>query len=389
MKEFLEGSAAVARTVALCKPGVIAAYPITPQTHIVENLAQMVADGELDSQFINVESEHSAASVVLGAVATGVRAFSATSSQGLLLMTEVIFNIAGMRLPLVIVNANRAVSAPINIWNDHQDSVTVRDAGIMQFYAESNQEVADLVLLAYRVGEDPKISLPALVCMDGYILTHGHEVVDIPDQKQVDEFLPHFEPVAKLDPEDPATMGYLGTPEIYMETRYALQETMLESLEVITNASEEFERIFGRPRPPFYEAYKLEDAERAIVAMGSVAGTIKEVVDEMREEGQKVGLLKLVTYRPFPADVLYEALENVPEIAVLEKAISMGAFGPVYTDLKASFQAKGAAPKISGFVIGLGGRDISKDAIRRVFEELSGPEVPAKFMDVKTELVTA
>ncbi|KPJ62247.1 MAG: pyruvate ferredoxin oxidoreductase [Planctomycetes bacterium DG_23] len=389
MKEFLEGSRTVARTVRLCRPGVIAAYPITPQTHIVEDLAQMVADGELDSQFINVESEHSAASVVLGAVAAGVRAFSATSSQGLLLMAEVIFNIAGMRLPLVIVNANRAVSAPINIWNDHQDSVTVRDAGILQFYAENNQEVADLVLLAYRVGEDPKISLPALVCMDGYILTHGHEVVDIPEQKQVDKFLPEFQPVVKLDPENPETMGYLGTPEIYMETRYALQETMLEALEVITSASQEFERIFGRALPPFYEAYKLEDAERAIVAMGSVAGTIKEVVDEMRQEGQKVGLLKLITYRPFPADALYEALENVPEIAVLEKAISMGAFGPVYTDLKASFQGKEAAPKISGFVIGLGGRDVSKDSIRRVFEELRGPQTPAKFMDVKTELVTA
>ena len=389
MKEFLEGSRVVAKTVGLCQPGVISAYPITPQTHIVEDLAQMVADGELDSQFINVESEHSAASVVLGAVATGVRAFSATSSQGLLLMTEVIFNIAGMRLPMVIVNANRAVSAPINIWNDHQDSVTVRDAGILQFYAESNQEVSDLVLLAYRVGEDPKISLPALVCMDGYILTHGHEVVDLPEQEQVDEFLPKFQPVVKLDPENPMTLGYLGTPEVYMETRYALQETMLEALEVITRASEEFERIFGRPRPPFLEAYKIGNAERVVVAMGSVAGTIKAVVDEMREEGQNVGLLKLITYRPFPADALYQALKDVPQIAVLEKAVSMGAFGPVYTDLKASFQGKEAVPKISGFVIGLGGRDVSKDSIRRVFEELSGPEVSAKFIDVKTELVTA
>ncbi len=389
MKEFLEGSRVVAKTVGLCQPGVISAYPITPQTHIVEDLAQMVADGELDSQFINVESEHSAASVVLGAVATGVRAFSATSSQGLLLMTEVLFNIAGMRLPMVIVNANRAVSAPINIWNDHQDSVTVRDAGILQFYAESNQEVSDLVLLAYRVGEDPKISLPALVCMDGYILTHCHEVVDLPEQEQVDEFLPKFQPVAKLDPENPKTLGYLGTPEVYMETRYALQETMIEALEVITRASEEFERIFGRARPPFLEAYKIGDAERVVVAMGSVAGTIKAVVDEMREEGQNVGLLKLITYRPFPADALYQALKDVPQIAVLEKAVSMGAFGPVYTDLKASFQGKEAVPKISGFVIGLGGRDVSKDSIRRVFEELSGPEVSAKFIDVKTELVTA
>ncbi|RKY38577.1 MAG: pyruvate ferredoxin oxidoreductase, partial [Candidatus Omnitrophota bacterium] len=228
MKKFIEGSQAVAEAIRLCKPGVISAYPITPQTHIVENLAQFVADGELDAQFVNVESEHSAASVVLGALATGVRAFTATSSQGLLLMAEVLYNIAGMRLPLVLTCANRALSAPISIWNDHQDSLGMRDTGWIQVYGENNQEVLDLHIQAYKLAE--KIMLPVMVCMDGYILTHGYEPVDVPEQEKVDEFLPSYQSHYKLDPSRPITMGYLAEPAYYMETRIDIQNALRKAL---------------------------------------------------------------------------------------------------------------------------------------------------------------
>ncbi|MCM8789960.1 MAG: pyruvate ferredoxin oxidoreductase, partial [Candidatus Omnitrophica bacterium] len=246
MREFLEGSRAVAQIIKLCKPGVISAYPITPQTHIVEELAQMVADKELNAQFINVESEHSAASVVLGASATGVRAYTATSSQGLLYMGEVIFNIAGMRLPLVLTCANRAVSAPINIWNDQQDSLSLRDAGWVQLYAENLQEVVDFHLMGYRIAEDKSMMVPVMVCMDGFILTHGIEIVDIPEQEKVDKFLPAYRALYKLDPDEPLSMGLLADPDYYTETRYALNETLLQALKFIPKVSGEFKAIFGR-----------------------------------------------------------------------------------------------------------------------------------------------
>ncbi len=387
MKEFLEGSQAVARAVDLARPGVISAYPITPQTHIVEELAQMVADGVLKCRFVNVESEHSACSVVLGASATGVRTFSATSSQGLLLMAEVLFNMAGMRLPMVLCNANRAVSAPINIWNDHSDSLAVRDSGWIQLYAEDNQEACDFIIQAYRISEDERVLLPVMVCIDGYILTHGMETVDIPEQKQVDAFLPPYNPPYKLDPDNPVTMGYLGGPDCYLEARYVIQETMKDVLKLIPAVAADFEKKVGRPAGGLVDAYRLEDAEQAIVAMGSVAGTIKDVVDEMREEGKKVGLLRLITYRPFPGEVITRALAHCRGVAVLEKAISLGAGGPVYTDLRAAYLEKEKIPKISGFVIGLGGRDISKDSIREVFKVLSGPQVADHFIDLNLETV--
>ncbi len=384
MKRFIEGSYAVAEIIKLCRPGVIAAYPITPQTHIVEALAAMVANGELKAEFINVESEHSAASVILGASATGVRAFSATSSQGLLLMLEVIFNIAGMRLPLVITCANRSVSAPINIWNDHQDSVTIRDSGFIQFYAETNQEACDLHIQAYRLSEDPNILLPAMVCMDGYLLTHAAEVVDIPEEECVARFLPPYKPVFKLDPDEPITMGVLAGPEHYMETRFAIHETLTKDvLQLIPNVVDEFEKVFGRRSGGLIEGYRIEDAKEVIVAKGSVVGTIKEVVDEMRGEGKKVGVLKIITYRPFPGEAVYNSLKGIERIGVLEKSISLGAGGPLYIDLKSVFQGRKSSSKISGFIAGLGGRDITKESIREVFARLSGEQVDSQFIDLK------
>lgn len=389
MKEFLEGSRAVAEIVKLCKPGVISAYPITPQTHIVEELAKMVADGELNSQFVNVESEHSAASVVLGAVATGVRAFTATSSQGLLYMGEVIFNIAGMRLPLVMTCANRAISAPINIWNDQQDSISLRDSGWIQLYAENNQEAVDFHLMGYRLSEDKSVELPVMVCMDGFILTHGMESVDIPGEEQVNKFLPPYNPLYKLDTNEPITMGILADPDYYLETRFAIQETLKEVLNFIPKVSKEFSEVFGRDyKDCLVEEYQTKDAEKVIVAMGSVCGTIKEVVDEFRAKGRKVGLLKIICFRPFPYTKVYQALKNVKAIAVLDKAVSLGAYAPLAIEIKASFSGKKKAPSvISSFIAGLGGRDITLDSIKEVFRRLGQKEINSAFIDLKPELL--
>lgn len=387
MKKFLEGSRAVAEAIKLCKPGVISAYPITPQTHIVENLAQFVADGELNSQFVNVESEHSAASVVLGAIATGVRAFTATSSQGLLLMGEVIYNIAGMRLPLVLTCANRAVSAPINIWNDHQDSVAMRDSGWIQFYAENNQEALDFHIQAYKLAEDKQIMLPVMVCMDGYILTHGYEPVDIPEQEKVEQFLPPYNTSYKLDPSHPITMGHLADPACYMETRVDIQNALSRALKLIPQIAKDFKHTFGRDTGGLVESYRLEDAQYALIAQGSLVGTIKEVVDNLREKGKKVGVLKLITYRPLPVEVIHQALKGIPNIGVVEKAISLGASGPLFTDIKAIFQNKTEGPKINGFVAGLGGRDITRETIAELFIKLEGPQKDLEFIDIKKELL--
>ncbi|MBI4972321.1 MAG: pyruvate ferredoxin oxidoreductase [Candidatus Omnitrophica bacterium] len=388
MKEFLEGSQAVAEAVKLCKPGVISAYPITPQTHIVEELAQMVADGELKSQFVNVESEHSAASVVLGGVATGVRSYSATSSQGLIYMSEVLFNIAGMRLPVILTCANRALSAPINIWNDQQDSVSLRDAGWVQFYVEDIQEAADFHFIAYRLGEDKSIMLPVMVCMDGFILTHGIETLDLPAQEEVDKFLPAYKPLYKLDPDNPLTMGPLVDPDYYMETRYAIQETHKDVLTLIPKITAEFSKVFGRNYNGLIEEYRTKDAERVIIAMGSVCGTIKEVVDELRSKGKKVGLLKIATYRPFPAEEICNVLRGVPKLAVLDRALSLGSLAPLASEIKAVFFGKKKTPKvISSFIVGLGGRDITKESIKEIFRLLNTKEKLGEFIDLKPELL--
>ncbi len=389
MKEFLEGSHAVAEIVKSCKPGVISAYPITPQTHIVEDLAKMVADGGLKSQFVNVESEHSAASVVLGASATGVRVYTATSSQGLFYMQEVVFNIAGMRLPVVMTCANRAISAPINIWNDQQDSISLRDSGWFQIYAEDNQEAVDFHLIAFRLAEDKRVMLPVMVCMDGFILTHGMETVDIPEQEKVNKFLPDYKALYKLDPADPLSMGLLADPDYYMETRFAIQETMKESLGYLSEISKEFVSVFGRDyKDLLVQEYQVKDAEKVIVAMGSVCGTIKEVVDEQRAKGKKVGLLRIITYRPFPYARVYEALKNVPKVAVLDKAVSLGAYAPVAVEIKAAFYGKKKSPKIiSSFVGGLGGRDITLETIHEIFRRLTAKEVNSDFVDLKPELL--
>ncbi|MDD5020046.1 MAG: transketolase C-terminal domain-containing protein [Candidatus Omnitrophica bacterium] len=388
MKEFLEGSHAIAQVIKSCRPGVISAYPITPQTHIVEDLAQMVANQELHAQFVNVESEHSAASVVLGAEATGVRSYTATSSQGLLLMAEVVFNIAGLRLPVVMTTANRAVSAPINIWNDQQDVMAVRDSGWVLLFAESIQEAVDLHLQAYKIGEDPRIMLPVMVNMDGFILTHGMEVVDMPSQEEVDKYLPSYNTTYKLDIEHPQTMGYLADPDYYLEIRYLVQQTQQELLGIIPQVAKEFQKTFGRESGGLIQTYRMEDADQAFVAAGSVCGTIRDAIDELRSKGRKVGLVKIATYRPFPKDAVAAALKNVREVAVVDKSVSLGGFGPFYTDLTSSLSfLAGKMPKVSGFILGLGGRDIRVGSIHDVYEKLGGKQVDCEFIGLKQELL--
>jgi pyruvate ferredoxin oxidoreductase alpha subunit len=366
MMRFIEGSIAVAEAARLCRPDVVSAYPITPQTHIVEALAEMVADCKLDAEYITVESEFSALSACLGAVAAGSRAYSATTSQGLFLMFEVCFNLAGMRLPMVMTVANRAVSAPISIWNDQQDSISLRDSGWIQFYAEDNQEAADLHYLAYKVAEDHQVLLPAMVCFDGFILTHTYEPVDMPTQEQVDAYLPKFVPHEKLDAQDPISFGMLATPDYYMEFRYANDQALQRSKEKIREAGKEFGAKFGRDYSAFVEGYRLEDAETVIVALGSLCGTVKEAIDEMRAAGKQVGLLKIRVYRPFPGQELAAALKGAKRIAVLDKNISLGSKGAVALEVKDALYGSGIP--VLDYIVGLGGRDIRKRDIARIVE---------------------
>jgi pyruvate ferredoxin oxidoreductase alpha subunit len=358
------GSYTVADAVALCKPDVIAAYPITPQTGIVERLAQLVADGVLDAEFTNVESEHSALSLIAGASACGMRTFTATSGQGLALMHEVLFAVSGMRLPVVMVNANRALSAPLNIWNDHSDSIAQRDSSWIQFYAESVQEAVDLVIQAYRVAESSDVMLPAMVCMDGYVLTHTYEPVLLPKQAMVDEFLTPFEPESKLDPENPMTFGAYALPSDYMEFKWEQQRAMENAKTEIRRTNREFGEMFGRAYGDgLIESYNMENAEMAIVAMGSVCGTIKDAI-----EGSEVGLLRIRSYRPFPAEELAKSLKDVRAVGVLDRAFSYGFEGPLFSEVKSSLYILRGQPCVLGNVVGLGGRDIMVEDIKGVVE---------------------
>ena len=383
---MLQGARAMAEMTALCRPKVISAYPITPQTLIVEELSQIVADGDLECEFINVEGEHSAASVVLGSSAVGVRVFTSTSSQGLLLMSEVVFNIAGMRLPVVMICVNRSVSAPLNIWNDQQDSVIVRDSGWLQLYAENNQETCDLLLQAYRIAEDHRVMLPVMVCCDGYVLPHAYEIVDLPSQKETDAFLPPYDPIYKLDIHNPTTMGAYADPEKYMETRYMIQETINRSIPIVEEVARAFTKQFGRPSYGLFENYRVDDASTVVIAMGSMAGTIKDVIDELRDEGEKVGILRLICYRPFPKEALYNALRHAGNIVVMEKDISLGGSGAVATDLRSIFQGRSETPVISGFVLGLGGRDVTKQSIREAIHMAQEGLQDARFIGLREDL---
>lgn len=386
MLKQIEGSHAVADVVAKCRPNVISAYPITPQTHIVEELAVIVGQGKLDAEFVNVESEFSAASVVLGASAAGARTYTATSSQGLLLMSEVVYCIAGMRLPIVMTCANRAISAPLSIWNDQQDSMALRDAGWIQLHAEDNQEAADLHIQAYKIAE--QTYLPVMVCMDGFILTHAFEPVDIPDQKSVDNFLPPFQPKNIVDPRWPRGIGLFADPRFYHETRYILHRALEKSEAAIKAVSADFAKTFGRDSGGFIKTYKLKDADTVIVSMGSIVGTIKDLIDQLEEKGKKVGLLQICSYRPFPRTEIYNALKDKMNIVVLEKSISLGRGGILASDVRWSFpRAEKKDRNISSFIAGLGGRNITKADLQYMVEKVEKEPVELEFLGLKKELI--
>jgi len=369
MMQIVKGNVAAAIAAKLAKPDVVAAYPITPSTDFPEKMSEYVANGELPyTQFLPVESEHSAMSACVGAAAVGARVCTATSSQGLELMHEILFVASGMRLPIVLYNANRALSAPINIWNDQQDSISARDTGWIQFYGENNQEALDLMLMSFKVAEDPRVLLPAMSCIDAFICTHTFEPVDIPDQKEVDEFLPPYKPThVKLDPDDPWTLGPFGVPEVYKELRYMQHLAMKEANKVIDEVFKEFEKKFGRKYQKV-EAYKTEDAEIVLLTMGSVSGTTKEAVDEMRKKGKKVGVAKLTVLRPFPFEEINSIIKNAKVVGILEKNISMGYGGAVYADLSGALINEKERPILIDFIVGLGGRDIVIDNIEEIIK---------------------
>jgi pyruvate ferredoxin oxidoreductase alpha subunit len=360
MKLVAECSKAVAEAVRMSRPAVIAAYPITPQTHIVERLAEMVADGEFNCEFITVESEFAALSVVQGASARGVRTYSATSSQGLALMHEVLHATSGLRLPIVMNVANRALSAPINIWNDHSDSMAARDTGWLQLHSENPQEALDLTLQAFRIAEDPKVSLPAMVCLDGFILTHVLEPVDLPTQDQVDKLIPKFKPNVILDPDNPVTIGPIAYPDTYMDFKADQDEAMRYSEKIIDETQKKFEKIFGR-KYSRVETYNLDKSDTAVMAMGSLVGTLKEFSDE-----NNVGVIKVGAFRPFPTDLLRKCTKDLSKIIVLDKALSFGSFPPLFGEVSAALYGSGI--KLQSSICGLGGRDVTFDHIKQALE---------------------
>ncbi|MGA2006892.1 MAG: pyruvate ferredoxin oxidoreductase [Solirubrobacteraceae bacterium] len=385
MLQQVEGSRAVAEAVAMCRPEVICAYPISPQTHIVENLSQIVKAGELvPCEFVNVESEFAAMSVAIGASATGARAYTATASQGLLYMVEALFNAAGLGLPIVMTVANRAIGAPINIWNDHSDSMSQRDCGWIQLYAETNQEALDLHIQAFRLAEE--LSTPVMVCMDGFILTHAVERIDIPAQELVDAFLPPFEPRQVLDPDEPISIGAMVGPEAFMEVKYLAHAKQMQALELIPEIAADFKAAFGRDSGGLIRSYRAQDAQTIVVALGSVLGTIQDTIDELREDGMKIGAVGITSFRPFPLEALRAELAHAERVVVLEKALAVGIGGIVSANVRMAL----TGIVLHGYTViaGLGGRPITKASLRELFLAAAQDELePLTFLDMDWDIV--
>ncbi|HUG23410.1 transketolase C-terminal domain-containing protein [Piscinibacter sp.] len=385
MLEQCEGSHAVAHAVAMCRPEVICAYPISPQTHIVEGLGERVKSGALTRcEFVNVESEFAAMSVAIGASAAGARAYTATASQGLLFMAEAVYNASGLGLPIVMTVANRAIGAPINIWNDHTDSMAMRDAGWIQLFAESNQDAVDLHLQAFRIAEE--LSLPVMVCMDGFILTHAVERVDLPAQDAVDRFLPPYEPRQVLDPDDPVSIGAMVGPEAFTEVRYLAHAKQLQALELMPLVADEFERAFGRAAGGLLGRYRCDDADTIVVALGSVLGTIKDTVDDLRNDGERIGAIGITSFRPFPIAALRAALSQARRVVVVEKCFAVGIGGIVSRDVRMALRDR-PQPVVT-VVAGLGGRAITKASLQRVFRAAMADQLePLTFLDLDWSIV--
>ena len=385
MLKQIEGSRGVAEAVALCRPEVICAYPISPQTHIVEALSTLVKSGELaPCEFVNVESEFAAMSVAIGASAAGARSYTATASQGLLYMAEPLYNASGLGLPIVMTVANRAIGAPINIWNDHSDSMSQRDSGWIQLYAETNQEALDLHIQAFRIAEE--LSLPVMVCMDGFVLTHAVERVDVPSAELVDAFLPPYEPRQVLDPDEPVSIGAMVGPDAFTEVRYLAHDKQMQALELIPAVATDFAAAFGRDSGGLVRPYRCEDAETVVVALGSVLGTIKDTVDELRDEGVKIGALGLTSFRPFPLDAVRTALGHARRVVVLERALAVGIGGIVSANVRMAL----SGIQLRGYTViaGLGGRAITKTSLRGMLTEALADRLePLTFLDLNRDLV--
>jgi pyruvate ferredoxin oxidoreductase alpha subunit len=372
----------VAEAIARCRPEVICAYPISPQTHIVEALSVLVASGELTPcEFVNVESEFAAMSVAIGASATGARAYTATASQGLLYMAEALYNASGLGLPIVMTVANRAIGAPINIWNDHSDAMSQRDSGWIQLYAESNQEALDLHVQAFRIAEE--LSLPVMVCMDGFVLTHAVERIDLPSQDAVDAFVPPYEPRQLLDPDEPVSIGAMVGPDAFTEVRYLAHAKHLRALEVSPQVATEFAAAFGRDSGGLVRDYRCADAETVVIALGSVLGTVKDTVDELRDEGVSIGVLGVTSFRPFPFEAVRTALRGVRRVVVLERALAVGMGGIVAADVRTAWSGEPCT-----VIAGLGGRPVTKKSLRTLFAAAVADRLePLTFLDLKHDLV--
>ena len=390
MRSQIEGSQAVATAVQLCRPEVIAAYPISPQTHIVEALSDRVRTGELRGcEYLMVESEFGALSACIGSAAAGARSYTATSSQGLLFMAEALFNASGLGLPIVMTVANRAIGAPINIWNDHSDSMSMRDSGWIQLFARSNQEAADLHVQAFRLAES--LWVPVMVCMDGFVLTHAFEEVDLPGQDEVDAFLPPFVPRQLLDPHDAVTIGAMVGPEAFAEVKYLMHAKQVAALDEIPRIADDFATAFGRRSGGLVQPYRTEDAETVVVALGSVLGTIEEVVDAMRDDGVRVGALAVSCFRPWPAAEVRDALGHAARVVVVEKAFAVGAGGIVGQNVRLALAGAERPPaEVYDVVAGLGGRPITQSSLRRLLDDVVGSRMdPGRlhFLDLDVALV--
>ncbi|HEX7716275.1 MAG TPA: pyruvate ferredoxin oxidoreductase [Marmoricola sp.] len=387
MRRQIEGSQAVAHAVQLCRPEVISAYPISPQTHIVESLSDRVRSGDLEHcEYLMVESEFGALSACIGSSAAGARSYTATSSQGLLFMAEALFNASGLGLPIVMTVANRAIGAPINIWNDHSDSMSMRDSGWIQLFARSNQEAVDLHIQAFRLAE--ALSVPVMVCMDGFVLTHAFEEVDLPSQEQVDAFLPPFVPQQSLDPTDPLTIGAMVGPEAFAEVKYLMHAKQVAALDEIPRIAAEFEAAFGRTAGGLVQPYRTDDAETVVVALGSVLGTIEEVVDGLRDDGVAIGALAVSCFRPWPLDEVRDALRGAKRVVVVEKAFAVGAGGIVGQNVRLALS--GLPVEVYDVVAGLGGRPITQASLRSLFTDAIDARMDPRglhFLDLDVALV--
>ena len=369
-KLFLSGDEAFAYGIRLAHPDVISAYPITPQTVVVEKLSDFVEDGSLKSDFIHVESEHSALSCAIGVSAAGSRAFTATSSQGLLYMAECLVYASGGRFPIVMMNANRSTALPWNIYGDQRDSLALLDSGWIQAYAKDAQESLDLALISYYVAEHKSVQTPFMVNLDGFVLTHTYELVEVPDEKSAEDFLPAFETDNRIDFNQPKNLAFSAGPDTNTFFKYKEHRAFSNVREAVREAEERFEKIFGRHYTGLVEKYKCDDADFVLVTLGSIAGLVEQIVDELREDGKKAGFLRLRYMRPFPDSEIVDALKNVKSAAVLEKDISFGAEGTVFTNVNSSLKKSGLDFPCVNYIGGLGGRDISTDEIKKIFSDL-------------------